>query len=230
MAQTSATICYQIPKLLQRVDVTNILLTYGFVHQLEIKSSVPDSIVNFCAIYAFLTVSEWYKGVKDLCVISESKSKVTLMQNERSWSTAFANPVISQGRYKWKFKLLTDKADYLYVGIASNMRCLDDTLKFFPGSNSWDCYSYCMVIYDDKSRRIDHKMVRSDTFTKSDGEYFEFETGDILCIHLDLGKRTVGISRNKEDVVITFENIEQVPYRLAVTASRYSKYELEFYD
>ena len=78
--ETSTTIPYQLTKLLEKVNSKSILLTFGYIHGLNIQSSIPDSIINFCVLYAFLKINEWYKGIKDHYVISESKLKLTSSQ------------------------------------------------------------------------------------------------------------------------------------------------------
>lgn len=232
MALNSTNLCNDVRALLKKIELRQVLVTFGFIRELEIET-IPDSIINFCVIYAWLRVNEWYKGVENDHTISESKLQVTLLKSLRdiAWSSVFANPVISKGKHQWKVKVLTSKTKYIYLGIASNTDCLDDTGNhYFFGSESatsTDGYSYCMVHSEGASRKLDHTMHCSDNFYDNDGNPFIFKQGEMVSIHLDLDEKTVGISKNDEEVVITFQNIEPSSYRFVFTASTGQEHILE---
>ena len=228
MALNSATMPYEMLTLLKKIKICKISLVFGFIRQLRIESSIPDSIINFCVIYAFLKINEWYKGVKDHYIISESKLKVTLAKSKNimyDWSTIFANPVITKGKHEWRFKMLTP-VDFIYFGIASNMDCLEDNgPNYMFGRRSviarnGGC-TYCVTRYNDgKSHQMDHTMGNSIPFKQNDGEYFTFTVADTISVHLDLDNKTFGVSKNKEEIVIVSENIRQASYRFCITVWR----------
>ena len=91
-------------------------------------------------------------------------------------------------------------------------------------------YSYCIVQYDNESRRMDHTVDASECYKTKDGEYYKFTTTDTISVHLDLHNRTVGISKNDEEIVIVFGNVKRASYRFAVTVWRDTKRVLEFCD
>ena len=237
MALTSASMPSEMLTLLKKVKNCEISLVFGFIRQLKIESSIPDSIINFCVIYAFLkVVNEWYKGIKDHCTISESKLKVTLIPSKRfvkGWTTIFANPVITRGKHEWKFNCKTwTSEDMLYFGIASNMDCLESDNNIYTslaGKRSPIAknggYSYCV---SHKSTRFDHTWTTARPYKQKDGEDFQFTAADTFSVHLDLDNKTFGVSKNNEEIVIVYENIKQASYRFGITVWRQAPHIFEF--
>ena len=223
MAESSATIPYKMAELLKKVDSDQILLTFGFVREINIALSIPDSIINFCIIFTFLKINEWYIGTTNRYEISDSKLIATLNSSKprRYWSyaTIFANPIISEGKHKWKIKLIQFGITDIYVGVTSNMHCLEHRKSYFYGitsPNAANGYSYAFTQFSGQSNKMDHTMGASQDYPD---DYVLFTVGDIITVHLDLDKKTVGFSKNDEFMGIAFTNIEPASYRLAISGA-----------
>ena len=75
MAQTSNSIGSNIQSLLSRVTINDIKAISGFIRGIDDKLNIPIDIINYCVIYAFLRINQWYKGTDEYWKIDESKLK-----------------------------------------------------------------------------------------------------------------------------------------------------------
>ena len=97
-------------KLLNRVDDIYILLTFGFVRSIGLED-VPVEIMNYCILYAFLRMNEWFTGGVQWN-IDESKYITYGDNKDGKTSTIHANPVISRGKHTWKIKITAISDDH----------------------------------------------------------------------------------------------------------------------
>ena len=124
MSESSDTIENGIVRLLQKVPIYKVLLTFGYIHQ-NVILDIPDEIVNYCVVYAFLMTNEWYKGGKYWKI--DANKRIATRKGVNGYSTMYANPAVSQGQHEWKIKLIPDESTThdAYIGIASKMHCLN---------------------------------------------------------------------------------------------------------
>ena len=221
MSETSSSISNKIVSLLDRVDDDKKLLTFGFVREIDDKLKIPDEITNYCVIYAFLKIAEWYKGRRGYWIIDDTKLKATAKElgfrDRDSYEdlTIYGNPEISEGKYEWKIKFSVVNFEQGYVGIASDMRGLD---SYFYGASSLTakkggyCYAYTEHVYHGQAYKMDHTMSGSQPYASGC-----LSDGDILTIHLDLNNKTVGFSRNEQFLGIAFEDVPVASYRLVIS-------------
>ena len=227
-SEDSSTIESKIKILLTKTNKVDALLTYGFIRDIDI-TNIPDSIINYCIIYAFLKINEWLKG-GDRWKIDESKQIATKSKGESMYQTIYANPLISKGKHEWKIKIMDydtsgSTAVDCYIGIASSMHCLE---TYFFGRNGIaardGAKSYSYVHFGNK---MDHTMSGSVVYPNVDEQHeATMKRGDIITVHLDMDERTIGFSRNKRYLGVAFENIEVEAYRLAISC--YSGRETKF--
>ena len=220
MAETSITIGKKIQYLLDKVDIKDSLLTFGFVKNFRDKMNIgiPEGIINYCLLYAFLKMNEWYKGREGYWKINETKLKASLIKTlwDESKCTIYADPLISKGKYEWKMKLIEIDAAVSYIGVASNMTAINGHFYGAKGAVPMSGgYSYAYTEYDKYGRRMSHKMSGSVVWPN---EYeIGLKPGDIFTVHLDLDEKTVGWSKNDKFIGNAFENIEDASYRLVIS-------------
>ena len=175
--------------------------------------NIPDAIINYCIIYAFLNINEWFKG-GDLWMIDDTKFIATKKESAPyKYTTICANPIISSGKHEWKIKIIEPELDshsnLIYIGIASKINNFN---SYFYGNGGVD-NNY---VWSSFGTKMDQTMSASIKFptNKSIG----YDKGDTITIHLDLDNKTVGFSKNDTFIGIAFENIKNdIDYRLAIS-------------
>ena len=185
-------------------------LTFGFVRNVSIQD-IPDEIVNFCVVYAFLKLNEWYQGGKYFKIESKYVAK---MEQCNHFSTIYGSPVISKGKHEWKVKCGSESypgSNLFYIGIASSMHAVDQ--HFFGANNNAakdESKNYAFRPFVDK---MSHKMTVCERFNPS-----KYESGVIVTVHLDLDKKTIGFSKDDEFIGVAFDNVQDAEYRLAISS------------
>ena len=230
MAHNSNSIESNPTELLSKVRVRDIDITRGYLR--ESKVIIPSEIVDYIIIYAFLFINEWFKGGEHW-VIGETKliatrNAITEWRHSFSFSTIYANPEISRGKYEWKVKILSGKLDHynkwlntVYIGISSEIRDLNHA---FYGMNGVGATSYA---YLNVGHVMDHTMPGSKNWPSAE-DPVSYDEGDVITVHLDLDQATVGFSKNDEFIGVAFDNIDTTKsYRLAVSPSSDNKWEFE---
>eukprot|EP01084_Bolivina_argentea_P230863 389475_1 len=238
----SDTIGGKMKELLQKIEEQkhgkeNVLLTFGFVRDTCSTSAldVPFEIINYCVVYSFLLINEWYKG-GDNWRIDESKYIATKIKTNFSavlYSTIYANPVISSGKHEWKVKIIeptippNSSSNNVYIGIASKTHCLN---THFFGANGdaakEKAKNYAYLSY---AAKMNHYMGASTKYPSPSSPAY-YGKKDIITVHLDLDKKTIGFSKNDTFLGTAFSNVEQESYRLAVTADSKVEYVIKLVD
>ena len=117
--------------------------------------------------------------------------------------TAFGTEVISEGIFAWKIKIISmgsyRQAPYPCIGI---IKSNETNLKRYYYDASWDKVGYQFNYNGDNAIGCGRTWI---------------STGDIIDINFDLDQRTLKFIIN-QDVVIAFDNIDKVSYRLALTS------------
>ena len=211
MAQNSCRIVSKMKHLLSKIDEKEIKATYGFVRSIS-SNDVPNEIVNYCVIYAFLKLNEWLKGGGPF----KLRSKYLAVADEIATTTSsiYGNNVISKGKHDWKVKITHSGATYGltfdYIGIADSMHCLDSHFYGSRGIAARDgAKNYAYLSF---KSIMSHEMSASRIWKPC-----QFQSGDTVTVHLNLDDKTVGFSHNDTFLGIAFENIEDGHYRLAMS-------------
>ena len=114
-----------IKDLLAKVPSEKVIATQGFLKQN--KADLPNAIVNYIIVYAFLWINEWFKGGSGW-IIDETRL-IARISVDAPRCTIYANPEITQGKHEWKIKLNQGQfqgwGHKIYIGIASSTDCLD---------------------------------------------------------------------------------------------------------
>lgn len=222
MAESSTSISYKINKLLTKIDIKDVLLTFGFVKE-NCSLGIPSEIINYCVVYGFLKINQWFKGGTNW-TINESKYIATeIASGEGRYSTIYGKNLISEGKHEWKVKIiepdLTQTMSSMMIGIASSMHQVNS--HFWGGNGHAAINGAKNYAYLSYASKMDHTMSYPIDYPSNNKQHFG--KGDIIIVHLDLDERTIGFSRNGKYLGIAFENIEQASYRLAFSCKTYRK-------
>ena len=232
MSETSATITGKIMSLLRRVDDINVLIAYGFVR--EAMKNVNKEIshdVNYCIIYAFLAINEWVYNDEYYVIDTENQNRVRVLNVDPIHShkvTIYADPIIdidnAKGKYEWKIKI-NDAVGIPYIGITNYSDGLINS-HFYGARGTANLNNKSSYCYASIGTKMDHTM--SGSVNYHDDEPSRYGTGDIITVHLDLDKKSVGFSKNDEYLGIAFENINSGKYRFAISIPNTNSAQFEF--
>ena len=220
MSENSTTIVQNMKELISKFHDKNILVTFGFVREIDLKE-IPVEIITYCVIYAFLSINEWFMAGPQW-IIDDNKYIAYGCDNYKydkygTFSTVYANPVISNGKHEWKIKITsTDPkvgfhvSSNCYIGISENKYSLD----YGTFMHKWEKY-YAFYQFDEKSSPT---MSGEQDYPLGVDYYsrWDWKDGDIMTVHLDMEQRTIGFSLNKTFLGIAFDDIEDGDYRLAI--------------
>ena len=209
-------------------------LVFGFISRIEAKLSsniIPDPIKLLCFEYYFIAEHFAYHGHKTM--INDEKDIAGHTSSDHFHNTLYGNQLIDPNdktikKYKWRLKILGFKnSNGLYFGIdSSDIGYLNDNYTN-SYSNKNPFYAFTVTRF---KRRHDQPQVRHG------GD--KYKVGDVVCLTLDVEKRTFGLVINDDDKHnYKHKNviIKDVKYRLAVTLSwdhhklQLIKYETEKY-
>ena len=230
MSESSATIPGKVMSLLKRVNDINILIAHGFIREsMKKENDIPSDIINYCIIYAFLAINEWILVDKYYSVDADNKNKLTVFHAgnkgfRSSNITIYADPIIDidngKGKYEWKVRNIALGAR---IGITNHLNGRIDTHFYGAGgsANENNKSSYCYACIGTK---MDHTMSGSVGY----GDNQRFRTEDIITVHLDLDKKSIGFSRNDKYLGIAFENIASGKYRFAISVYNSQRHRFEF--
>ena len=109
MSQDSNTIVERMKELISKVQRRYIVVTFGFVRNIDLKD-IPDEIINYCVVYAFLRINEWFEAGRQWKIDYKNKyiayGEPAYSHNKYAlFSSIYANPVISNGKHEWKIKI-----------------------------------------------------------------------------------------------------------------------------
>lgn len=184
MSEDSESIISKMKYLLEKVDRMDIITTYGFVRTMVKNDKIPDEIINYCVVYAFLKLNEWREGGSYFNIKSKYLAEAAeFTQTGATTVTVYGNPVISKGKHDWKVKI-TQKGPsmsmYNYIGIADdNMHCINAHFfgQYAPSADK-GAKNYAYVNFNG---RMNHSMNGSQNWIKC-----MFKSGDTISVHLDL--------------------------------------------
>eukprot|EP01084_Bolivina_argentea_P262816 444606_1 len=212
----SNTFINEINNLLKEIENDNILLTYGFVRQVVItcKLNVPTSIINYLIIYSFLKLDYWLEDDNHKMIIDGHYARPSttdiLAMSVSLPVTTYGNQLVSKGIHEWKIQIIKH-ARRAVVGIVS-VRC---TAPCFY-TTKYPNYAYS---YD--GEKTNYNIDRWQPYTY-DKEKIEFKDEDIIGIHLNLNKNTIGFSKNEIFIGIAYDNVPEIKYKMAVTMPSHS--------
>ena len=232
MSETSATITGKISSLLKCVNDINILIAYGFIREsmTNLDKDIPDDVINYCVIYAFLAINEWLPVDKYYTVDADDKNKLTVVKQHgyagSSHVTIYADPIIdidkAKGKYEWKVKANIGQHGS-YIGITNHLNGRIDTYFYGTSGTANSDSSYC---YASIGTKMDHTMGGSVDYPQDKPQ--RYKEGDIITVHLDLDEKSVGFSKNDEYLGIAFENINSGKYRFVISVYNACHHNFEF--
>ena len=196
----------QINELLKDINDKDKLLTFGFFTiycMNKYNIIIPPEIINYCIIYAFLLINCWLKCGNDI-TMNERIASRTIKEYDAN-STVYGNQLVSSGKHEWKIKIIKCNTESICIGIGETTNYCNDC---FTGKakNNYNESSYGYG-YGNNALKFGPFLV------ESFGE--EYTNNDIITVHLDLNRRTIGFSKNDKFIGIAYENITATSYRLA---------------
>ena len=181
------------------------MIVIGFI-RLATDFHIPTEIVEYCMIYTFLALNDWFNEYHGKYWIIENKQAMRQKSRYNYFQTIYATPEISRGKHEWRIKIIKDEGKGIIIGISSNTDCGD--LPFY-GNHHKSKYSY--------GYSGDGKICHNWNSEKKWGDKTKISEGDIITVHLNMNELKIGFSRNGNYKGIAFSNIKDTSYRLVIS-------------
>ena len=214
-SEDSKSIVVKMNEHLTRVEDKNIYVVFGFVRSV-FSNEIPDEIINYCVVYAYLKINHWYKGgqhwkINNSKLIASGDGTIDI----ESFKTIYANPIISKGKHEWKIKILFQESEwhifYINIGIATSLHCLQQHFHgSYEGAADNGAKNYVFV---DFTHKMSHEMQIAERWAAER----EIKNGDTITTHLNMDEKTLAFSINDEYLGVAFDNIDNdANYRFAI--------------
>ena len=208
---------FDVTELVKLVSQKHELLTFGYIRT-EFVPVMPDLIIQYCLIYAFLK-RESFKYFVDMFgaeqdIIIYNDEDDTISNDSNTFQTAYGDLVIDSigsdiNICIWKFKI-DNIGTQICIGI--------DQIK-----TDWNKTALFYLKEDEHHYAFEFDRIYAKIYDNSDEpKYFSNSTpknGDIVTIKLDLTKKVIDFYRN-EDHIYECKEVKasnDIKYSLAVS-------------